>query len=255
MSEPDAPDPHGPGDVAKSGSYARIYNNTLYHCGFGDADISSSFKYGFQISGIVGVTYPLACRSHPTHSYNFSLDWPWPLSVSFKNNIVYDYNTGEYAWAGSSTGQVTYENNHNGNPLFVDSDISNALSLTRPSLAIGSNSPCLRAGVALTTAIGSGTNSKNLVVADAMYFQDGSWGSSLSDIQPDWIAVGTVGNASEISSINYDTRVITCATAISWTSGDSVWLYLKTQRASAFYTGPPRILGHSNMRQRRQIQG
>lgn len=225
------PDPHGPGNVDKSGSYTRAYNNTLYHCGFGDSDISSGFKYGVQVHGVVAGTYcpPTGyCRKHPTHCYNFGRDWPWPLSVSFKNNIVYDYNTGEYAFAASSAGEVTYEGNHNtsaGDPLFVDTDISDPHSLTLPNLKLQPASPCIAAGTYLTQANGAGAGSMTLVVDDAYYFHDGSWGSSLSDIQADWIAIGTVTNVVEISAVDYTNKTITLASAKSWADDAPIWLY------------------------------
>jgi hypothetical protein len=245
--DPDAPDPHGPGNVYKSGSYTRAYNNTLYHCGFGDADISSGFKYGVQVHGIVGATYypPTGyCRAHPTHGYNFSLDWPWPLSVAFKNNIVYDYSTGEYTFAASSAGQVTYENNYNLNPGFVDPDISDPTSLTLPDLRLTAGSPCIGAGVHLTLASGSGITSTTLVVDDARYFQDGSWGSSLSDMRPDWIAIGTVSNVVEIESIDYDTNTITLATPTTWANNDPVWLYKDSSETVVLTGSAPNIGAH-----------
>lgn len=241
------PDPHGPGAVVKSGSLTKAYHNTLFHCGFGDSDISSGFKYGIQVHGIVGATYypPTGyCRKHPTHGYNFALDWPWPESVSFKNNIVFDYNTGEYAFAASSAGQVTYENNLILDPDFVDPDISDPASGVLPDLRVQAGSPAIEAGIPLTNASGAGSNSATLVVDDAYYFQDGSWGSALSDIQPDWIAVGTVGNIARISSIDYDTNTITLASPITWEDNAPVWLYRKSDGQRVLYGTAPNIGAH-----------
>ena len=245
--DPDAPDPHGPGSVYKSGSYTRAYNNSLYHCGFGDADISPGFKYGVQVHGIVGATYypPTGyCRKHPTHGYNFALDWPWPLSVVFKNNIVYDYKTGEYTFAASSAGQVTYDGNYHLDPGYVDTDISDPTSATLPDLRLNLGSPCAGAGVPLTRANGSGTNSTTLAVGDAWYFQDGSWGSSLSDIRPDWIAVGAATNRVEVESIDYDTNTITLATPISWADGAPVYIYKNSSGEVVMSGDAPAIGAH-----------
>ena len=62
-------------------------------------------------------------------------------------------------------------------------------------------------------------NNTTLVVADAMYFQDGTWGSDLArgvTFFPDWIAIGTVTNTVQISSINYATNTITLASPMTW---------------------------------------
>jgi hypothetical protein len=56
---------------------------------------------------------------------------------------------------------------------------------------------------------------------------------------PDWIAIGTVGNIAQISFINYDTKTITLASALSWSNGDSVWLYKKSDGVRVLYGTAP----------------
>jgi hypothetical protein len=89
------------------------------------------------------------------------------------------------------------------------------------SFALQAGSPAIGAGTYLTTASGSGSSSTSLTVADATYFQDG-WG--ISGVQADWIRIGS-STTVQISSVNYSTRVITLAKAVSWNNNDPVYLY------------------------------
>jgi hypothetical protein len=191
----------------KSGSFSQVYHNTVYHAGFGDADISTGFKYGIQV---INNTIALA--------------QPWPVRVSIKNNIVYDWNTGESSIPSSSVANVTYANNFNTNPSFLDTTISNAASLTQPTLRLPSDSGAVNAATYLTQANGSGSGSTTLVVDDALYVQDGSWGSSLSAVVGDTIAVGTLGNTAQVSAVDYQTNTITLATALTWSDDASIWV-------------------------------
>lgn len=115
----------------------------------------------------------------------------------------------------------------NQDPLFTNY-ASNDFSLQAGSPAIG-------AGVALTTTVGTGTNSSSLTVAAAYPFQDG-W----AGVQPDWIRIGA-STTVQISSINYDTNVITLATPVSWAAGDSVYLYKKSDGAVVLNGANPDI--------------
>jgi len=120
------------------------------------------------------------------------------------------------------------------------------VSTIDPNLALQSGSPAINGGVALTTVhsddTGSGTS---LVLADALYFQAGSaaatapMGSSLSNVQGDWIAVGTVGNVTQITDINYSTNTATISPAITRSDGDSVWLYKKSDGVQVLYGSAP----------------
>jgi hypothetical protein len=83
----------------------------------------------------------------------------------------------------------------------------------------------------LTTSTNSSTGSTNLTVADASYFQDGTWGSDLArgvTLFPDAIAIGTVSNTVQISAVNYANNSITLASPVTWSSGAPVWLYKKS---------------------------
>ncbi|MGO9531063.1 MAG: hypothetical protein ACLP3B_07765 [Syntrophobacteraceae bacterium] len=129
------------------------------------------------------------------------------------------------------------------NPDFVSPDTSWADALNNPALpnlALQSGSPAINTGTSLTQTNGSGTNSTTLVVNDAMYFQDGSWGSDLArgvNFFPDWIAIGTVNNVVQIAEggINYSTNTITLASPMTWSNGAPIWLYKKSDGTRVLY--------------------
>jgi hypothetical protein len=100
----------------------------------------------------------------------------------------------------------------NKDPLYMNPDTN---------LQLQSGSPAIGVGGPLTTAVGSGTISTSLTVADAGFF---SWGYGIPNVQPDWIRIGP-STTVQIASINYSTNVITLANPISWSSGAGVYLY------------------------------
>ncbi len=106
----------------------------------------------------------------------------------------------------------------NKDPLFVNT--SSDLHLQARSRAIGAGGP-------LTTAVGSGTSSTSLTLANAGFFSDGY---GLTGVQADWIRIGT-STTVQISSINYSTNAITLASPVSWTSGAPVYLYKNSSGA------------------------
>jgi hypothetical protein len=122
-----------------------------------------------------------------------------------------EFNTGySGSWDAPYSGEATYAALHNQDPSFANFPADATLQ---------SGSPAKNAGVALTTASGSGSNSTALTVADAHGFQPG-WAGT----QPDGIRIGSSTTA-QISSINYTTNVITLANPASWNKGDGVYLY------------------------------
>ena len=99
----------------------------------------------------------------------------------------------------------------NKDPMFVNSN---------SDLHLQSGSPAIGAGGPLTTAVGPGTSSTSLTVANAGFFSDGY---GLTGVQPDWIRIGP-STTVQISSVNYSTNVIKLASPASWSSGASVYL-------------------------------
>jgi hypothetical protein len=131
------------------------------------------------------------------------------------HNLCYN-NGGPGTWYGPTTANSnTYDASDifNSNPSFVNADTN---------LALQSGSPAIAAGSYLTTAVGSGTTSTALTVADAGFFFANA--GMPGNYSADWIRIGA-STTVQISSINYSTNVITLATAESWSSGAGIYLY------------------------------
>ncbi len=126
-------------------------------------------------------------------------------------------------------------------PKFVNPTMTDAHSLTLPDLSLQATSEAIDTGGALTTTTSAQTDSTALAVADARFFQDGTWGSDLarSTFYADWVAVGTVGNVAQIASIDYATNAITLASPLTWSNGASVWLYKKSDGVRVLYGTAP----------------
>lgn len=127
---------------------------------------------------------------------------------------------------GSST-FTTDSGNLHVNPLFV-----NYVGIGNPAndFHLQSSSPAIATGTKLTTvAAGDSGSGTSLVVTDATYFQDG-YGlvNALSTVQGDCVSVGTVTNHVCVTAVNYSTNTLTLAGSISRSSGQSVWLYRKS---------------------------
>ncbi len=182
-----------------------------------------------------GINHPSA----PVSKDGFRIPSSTTVNTKFKNNLVYNNVLDMNGVGGSGT---EFANNWcasanpvhacvgSGDPLFVNPDITQLTSTTLPDFGLQAASPVRELGGPLTTAVGTGSSSTSLVVTDALYFQDGTWGSSLAQagFHADWIAIGTVGNTVQIISINYTTNTITLASAKTWANGASVWLYKKS---------------------------
>lgn len=233
------------------GTYNRVYNNTLYNNGLG-------YPWGYSCTS-ANASY---C---PFPGPNISIYVPGSgVGNVLKNNLMYlshsftQYTSDVVDKGGPSNGwsEITGAISNNwctgsqassggcsasGDPMFTNPDISNPASKTLPDLSLQSSSPAIDHGSSLTTATNSGANSTNLNVADAMYFQDGTWGSDLAKastgmggtMQADWIAIGTVTNIVQIRSVSYGTNsspagTITLASPMNWSNGAQVWLYKKS---------------------------
>jgi hypothetical protein len=133
----------------------------------------------------------------------------------------------------------------NGDPGFADINISDKTSTTAPTLYLTSGSGAKDNGTYLTqtneTGQSAGTND-TISVDDALYFQDGTWGSSLSSIDADWICVGATVAAADcvqISSIDYGNNDITLVSPITWADGENVWLYKDSSGNRVLYGDAP----------------
>lgn len=160
------------------------------------------------------------------------------------NNILW-YNASGSSKFGTAfhAGNTVFSNwdDRNADPVFLNVDVSDYTSRVYPTLALSTNSGAKNAGSYLTLANGSGAASTTLVVDDAWFFQDGTWGASMSGLKADWVAVGTVGNVAQISSIDYSTHTITLASALTWADNAPVWLYKKSDGVRVLYGSAPDI--------------
>jgi hypothetical protein len=241
----------------------RIYNNTTSYNG-------DSYPYMEN--------YETGCSTCPGKLAGINV-YSEARDVGVKNNLA--YGNYSYTWQASNCSNhvgrditidgvsgcndpasfplaITSANNwetSSGDPLFTNPDVTNPTSqnlfssytgyarMPLPNLTLQSSSRAIDAGTYLTQANGSGTSSTSLVVSDAMYFQDGTWGSDLTrkagTMQADWIAIGAVNNIVQISSINYSTNTITLASPISWNNNAPIWLYKKSDGARVLFGAAP----------------
>jgi hypothetical protein len=65
---------------------------------------------------------------------------------------------------------------------------------------------------------------------------------------PDVIAIGTIGNTVQISSINYSTNTITLATPMTWANGAPIWLYKNSSGQQVLYGTAPDLGAHPVVR-------
>lgn len=202
----------------------RVYNNTFYHSGY---DSTSRTSSGWTRRGV----------------------WVQANAEDnvMINNIIYDNINNREIFVDAKVKKFTNINNwitSTGDPKFVNTDLSNPMSTTLPDLSLQRGSGAINAGTYLTQTNGSGTNSTTLVVDDAMFFQDGTWGSSLSKIQADWIAIGTVTNRVQLSSINYSKNTITLASPKTWSDNAKIWLYKDSSGHTVLWGSAPDIGAH-----------
>ncbi len=216
------------GAGGNGGSYNRAYNNTLYHCGYGNPwyEANHQPRQNTSPEGLLAVQFY----------------WAEAKGNVLKNNLIYD--SRRYALSGFDIGFGAHNSGvgqdsviaHNwlsssGDPRFVNPDMTDPMSTTLPNLALQRSSGAIDGGTFLTKAVGAKANSIVLAVSDALYFQDGTWGSDLArgvSLFPDWIAIGNVENIVAIRSIDYESNTITLAAPKSWSDGAPIWLYRKS---------------------------
>jgi len=202
------------------GSYNKFYNNTIFNSGY---NIYPTYEGGSEDTAI-------------EFSSSTAINNVLKNNLYYSNYQVYTGYTANQTFANEFNGDVS------GDPKFVNASTTppaDKTDSTLPNLNLQSSSPAINAGGALTTVAVSDTGSgTSLVVSDARYFQDGTYAPS-GTAYADWIAVGTVGNTVQISSINYSTNTITLSNSISRNDGDSVWLYKKSDGVRVLYGSAP----------------
>lgn len=243
------------GNGSQGGHNNRIYNNTLYHNGYG---------VNWRLYGSMNMSYN-GVGIRQTNNGTIG-----STGNIIKNNLLYDNAEGDICSSGLSAGSCSAESwdtvsnnylNASGDPIFVNPILTSPTSQNLfttytgysasplPNLSLGSSSGAIDGGTYLTTVhaddIGSGTS---LILTDAMYFQAGSAasttpvGSSLSIVAGDVILVGTtVAEADEatITDINYATNIVTISSGITRTDGEYVWLKKKSDGTQVLYNTAP----------------
>ena len=196
----------------------RVYNNTIFASGRFQND-------GPQWQGAAFRWYG---------SYEF-------VGNAVKNNLLY-LSGGGADVIGNEANNAQMENNwltSDGDPVFVNPDVSDPFSLVLPDLNLEAGSAAIDGGIALTRAAGAGTDSTVLVVDDAFYFQDGTLGSVLAEDEADWIAVGDASSTAQIISVDYATSTITLVSPLTWADDAPVWLFRKSDGEQVFFGAAP----------------
>jgi len=243
--------------TSSTGNDNRIYNNTIYYCGYNldswgvvNEDDTLLNKWGDYLRGAF-MLYGNSCDGTLDNNViknNLAHDI-WSETNNLSSTSLYYPAFYEGFGGGGACNTITNNWGNKGdrqsapftpysNPQFVDPDISDPMALIfvdgewtgKPDLSLQASSPVIDSATYLTQANGSDSNSTIFIVDDAIYFQDGKWGSDLAraTLHADWIAIGTVLNTVQIDSIDYSTNTITLESPITWSNDAPVWLYKKS---------------------------
>jgi hypothetical protein len=198
----------------------RIYNNSVYGTGQTAPACRGWTGNGLEVHGSSTGSYvynnifylnEMDIQCNDSHQCN---------GITASSNLVTSNELSD------ASGQDT------GDPSFTDMSISDPTSQVLPNFVLQLDSPAIDAGTYLTQANGdaAGGSSDTLIVDDAKWFQDGSWGSGLATLDADYIIISSSaidassGTEVEISSIDYDTNTITLSSEQNWSDGDYIFL-------------------------------
>lgn len=203
----------------------RVYNNTLF---------SNGRFSGVQhpVAPISKIDLYIASLNSSNGAVKNCIFWGSPLNMSSVPTVTTSSNLASVA---DSYCSVT------GDPLFVNTNLLDVTNTALPDLTLLVGSAAIDKGGWLTLASGSGTGSTTLIVDDALYFQDGTWGSALAGHQADVIAVGSKENRTQIASIDYASNTITLANALTWSDDAPVYLYAKNDGTVVWSGSAPDI--------------
>ncbi len=232
----------GSGNTSGYGwNHLSIYNNTYYDVGFlcsscaggGDnfftdtypmknwADLNNVWYFP-SAQTVTGIANPVAADSgSDANPFNTGYNLAYCSASGSSNCALFSHAYESGSWTSDIGNKLGYIGHSPTNdPLFVS---------TGTNFNLQAGSAAIAAGTYLATANGSGSDSTTLVVNDASYFQD-SYGLSnaFSTVSPDCISVTTVSNHVCITAVNYSKNTLTLASPTSWSNGDSVWLYSKS---------------------------
>ena len=209
-------------------NYNHVYNNTWY------ANCLDSY-------------WPSICSGSDEDTAIYMNDYASGVGIAynvFKNNLYYEHYQLYHNEDQGSLGDQVFANEYNGdvsgNPLFTTASTTypaDTSDSSVPNFSLLSGSPAIDQGGTLTT-VSSGCNSTSLTLADAGYFQDGTFAPS-GTVDADYIAVGTVSNTAQITGVTYSTGVVTFASSVSCTNGASVWLYKDSDGTIVLFGAAP----------------
>jgi len=179
--------------------YNRIYRNSFYHTGHQETD--PGFQGGIYFANWSGQS---------------------PVGNIVKGNLFYDNKNGAVSYEGQVDPQVVEDNwdQNSVDPQFVNPSASDPDDPDLPDLRLQASSLCIDAGVystRITSTAGSGTQFQ---VEDARYFIDG-WG--IPHVQGDEIQLAD-GQRARITSVNYETNLITVDRVLTWTLNQGISL-------------------------------
>lgn len=234
------------------GSHNYVYNNSIYYAA----------RYKNRSPQFQG----LNIRWYGSYIY---------IGNQIINNIIYGYGPNGGGDIGPYSAKIwTFSNISNnwctasdgrgscaywGNPAFSDPDMTDFSNLAKPDLTLQPSSGAIDKGVSLATADGAGADSTSLALAPAAanpypasMFQDGTRGSILArsskglggTMQADWIAIGTISNYAQISSLDYANNRIILASPMTWSDNAPVWLYKKSDGQRVLYGCAPDYGAH-----------
>jgi hypothetical protein len=199
------------GSGTTAGTKTYIYNNSISNM---QRDVTGNFS---DLTFTQGGTGAVVINNIFQDDWNSTPPYCIYVDATSTSGFVENHNlcfmTGFLStWQTGSQGPYSVTDIFNQDPKFVSP--TSDLHLQGTSPAYGTGGP-------LTTAVGSGTSSTALTVANAALFSDGY---GIAGVQADWIRIGA-STTVQIASINYSTNVITLATAVSWANGASIYLY------------------------------
>ena len=201
------------------GTKNHIYNNTI-------CLTYAGAELGVVVNNYSASTYSTAKNNilYNAVTHTNAQGWTGATGWAQSYNLYYDPdNTMTFAGlAATETGAIKNEN-----PLLADP--------ANNDFSISTGSPAKDTGTSLTTVHADDTSSgADLIVADASFFQPG-W----AGVDADWIAIGTVSNIHQISTINYATNTITLTTSPARNDDDPVWLYKKSDGVQVLIGAAP----------------
>jgi len=230
--------------------HTKMYNNTFVNMGgacnnncYGGTDVLNKINVAMSNSSDINNIYyfpsaqTTSGEANPIgfDSASATASGSWGHSLAYCNSsgsancalFGHIYEAGSWtADPGNILGYLDHAPSNN--PNFI--------SLSGNNFHLNKGSPAIDAGTSLTsvarTDSGSGTS---LVVHDPSYFQDGYGGL----VNADWIAVGSINNIVQISSISYTTNTITLASPITRNNGDQVYLYKNSSGARVLFGSAP----------------